>query len=82
MEGVNSIADGLVGAVQGAGNGGRGLPLGTGEEDLAAAYRKGGRRPETGLEVARSSAVSGRTNKGVCMSKSIPHAQKPSLELH
>ena len=28
----------------------RRLALGTGEEDLAAAYSKGGRRPETGLK--------------------------------
>ena len=38
------------------------------------------RRPVS--RVARSSAISGRTYKGVCMAKSIPHAQRPLLELH
>jgi hypothetical protein len=33
-------------------------------------------------KVARSSAVSERTNNGVCIAKSLPHAQKPLLELH
>src|SRR5712691_2137256 len=47
---MNGIAHRLVGAVQVACNGGRRLPLGTGEEDRAAAYRKGGRRPEPGLQ--------------------------------
>ena len=47
---MNSVAYGLVSAVQGACNRSRWLPLGTGEEYLAATYRKGGRGPETGLE--------------------------------
>src|SRR5215510_8951493 len=38
------------------------------------------RRPAS--RVARSSARSGRTYKGVCMSTSIPHAQRPLLGLH
>src|SRR6266851_10488220 len=38
------------------------------------------RRPVS--SVARSSAVSGRTNKGVCIPKSIPHAQRPLLDLY
>jgi hypothetical protein len=46
---MNSIADGLIGAAQVVGNGRRRLAFGTGKEDLAAAYRKGGRGPETGL---------------------------------
>jgi hypothetical protein len=40
----------LVGAVQGACNRSCWLPLGTGEEYLAATYGKGGRGPETGLK--------------------------------
>ena len=47
---MKRVADGWVGAVQGACHRGRWLPLGTGEEDLAAAYGKGGRGPETGFE--------------------------------
>ena len=50
VEHMNSVAYGLVSAVQGACNRSRWLPLGTGEEYLAATYRKGGRGPETGLE--------------------------------
>src|SRR5436305_679215 len=50
VERMNSIAHRLVGAGQVAGNGGRRLPLGTGEQDLAAAYRKGGRGSEAGLQ--------------------------------
>jgi hypothetical protein len=50
LKGVNGIAHSLVGAVQVAGNRGRRLALGTGEEDLAAAYGKGGRGPKTGLQ--------------------------------
>jgi len=50
VEGMYGIADRLVGAVYMACNGGRRLPLGTGEEDLAAAYGKGGRGPEPGLQ--------------------------------
>ena len=46
---MNGVAHGLVGATQMARNRGRRLPLGTGEEYLAAAYCKGGRGPETGL---------------------------------
>ena len=38
------------------------------------------RRPVSRL--ARSSAVSGRTNKGVCIWQSIPHAQRSLLEVH
>src|SRR5215471_11422230 len=40
----------------------------------------GDRRPVS--RVARSSAVSRRTNKGVCIPKSIPHTQRPLLEPH
>jgi len=40
----------------------------------------GDRRPVS--KVARSSAVSKRTNNGVCIANSLPHAQKPLLELH
>jgi hypothetical protein len=50
MEGMKDIAHGLIGAAEAASNRGRRLALGTGEEDLAAAYCKGGRRPETGLK--------------------------------
>jgi hypothetical protein len=38
------------------------------------------RRPVS--RVARSSAVSGRTYKGVCILNSIPHAPRPLLEVH
>src|SRR5215475_760105 len=38
------------------------------------------RRPVS--RVAHSSSRSGRTYKGVCMSTSIPHTQRPLLELH
>jgi len=47
---MHSRAHGWGGAAPGAGHRGRWLPLGTGEEELAAAYRQGGRGPETGLE--------------------------------
>jgi hypothetical protein len=47
---MNSVAYALVGAVQGACNRSCWLPLGTGEEYLAATYGKGGRGPETGLK--------------------------------
>jgi hypothetical protein len=47
---MNGVAHGLVGAAQVAGNRGGRLPLGTGEEYLAAAYGKSGRRPEIGLQ--------------------------------
>jgi hypothetical protein len=50
MKRVNGVAYGLIGAAQLARNRGRRLPLGTGEEDLAAAHGKGGRGPETGLQ--------------------------------
>jgi len=50
VERMHDIAHGLVSAVQVAGNGGGRLPLGTGEEDLTAAYSKGGRGPEPGLQ--------------------------------
>ena len=49
VEGMNGVAHRLIGAAQVAGNHGRRLPLGTGQEHLAAAYREGGRGPETGL---------------------------------
>src|SRR5215831_8473670 len=47
---MNGIADGLIGATQVVRNRGGRLDLGTGEEDLTAADRKGGRRPEPGLQ--------------------------------
>jgi hypothetical protein len=50
MEGMNDIAHGLIGAAEAASNRSGRLAFGTGEEDLAAAYGKGGRGPETGLE--------------------------------
>ena len=50
VEGMNRVADGLIGAAQVVRNRGSRLALGTGEEDLAAAYRKGGRGPEPGLQ--------------------------------
>jgi hypothetical protein len=50
VEGMNGIAHRLVGAVQMACNRGRRRPLGTGAEDLAAAYGQGGRGPESGLQ--------------------------------
>ena len=50
MKRMNGVAHSLIGAAQLTRNRGRRLPLGTGEEALAAAHRKGGRGPETGLE--------------------------------
>ena len=50
MERRDGVAHGLGGTVQGTCHGGGRLPLGTGEEDRAAAYREGGRGPETGLQ--------------------------------
>ena len=50
VEGMNRVAHGLIGAAQVVRNGGGGLALGTGEEDLAAADGKGGRGPESGLQ--------------------------------
>jgi hypothetical protein len=50
VEGMNRVAYGLVGTGQRPGKCGGRLALGTGEEDLAASYRKGGRGPATGLE--------------------------------
>ena len=50
MEGMNDVTYGLIGAAEAASNRGRRLALGTGEEDLAAAYGKGGRGPEPGLQ--------------------------------
>ena len=50
MKGMNDIAHRLIGAAEAASNRGRRLALGTGEQDLAPAYGKGGRRPETGLQ--------------------------------
>jgi hypothetical protein len=47
---MQSVADRVVGAVQGACNRSCWLPLGTGEAYLAATYCQGGRGPETGLE--------------------------------
>jgi hypothetical protein len=38
------------------------------------------RRPVS--RVARSSAVSGRTHTGVCLSKSIPYAKTSRLAVH
>jgi len=50
MEGMQDVAHRLIGTAQVARNHGSGLALGTGQQDLAAAYRKGGRGPETDLE--------------------------------
>jgi hypothetical protein len=50
VERMNDVADGLLGTTQVVGNRGGHLALGTGEQDLAAAHGKGGRRPEPGLE--------------------------------
>ena len=50
VQGMHGMAHRLVGAVQVTCHGGGRLPLGTGEEDLAAADGKGGRGPETGLQ--------------------------------
>jgi hypothetical protein len=50
MEGMHDVAPGLIGAAEAASNRGRWLALGTGEEELAAAYGKGGRGPESGLQ--------------------------------
>lgn len=50
VEGVNRIADGLLVAPQIAGNGGTVLALGTGQEHLTAADRKGLGRAEAGFE--------------------------------
>ena len=50
MEGMNRVAYGLVGTVQLPSHRGGRLALGTGEEELAASYRTGGRGQETGRE--------------------------------
>ena len=50
LKGMNDIAHGLIGAAEAASNRGSQLALGTGKEHLAAAYGKGGRGPETGLQ--------------------------------
>ena len=50
VEGVNRMADGLLGAPQLAGTGRTGLALGTGQEHLTAADRKGLGRAEAGFE--------------------------------
>ena len=50
VEGMQGVAHGLIGAAQGVRNRRGRLALGTAEEDLAAAYRKGGHGPETGLQ--------------------------------
>jgi hypothetical protein len=50
VERMHRVADGLLGAAQIVGNRRGSLALGTGEQDLAAAHGKGGRRPETGLQ--------------------------------
>ena len=50
VKGMEGVAHGLVGAVHMACNRRGRLALGTGEEDLAATYGKGGRGPETGLQ--------------------------------
>jgi hypothetical protein len=47
---MHSVADSLSGATQVVRHCGGRLALGTGEEPLAAAYGKGGRGPETGLQ--------------------------------
>jgi hypothetical protein len=65
-----------------------GLYLIRGPIELSAAWRYTTRTVKADEDrspvskLVRSSAVSGRTYKGVCMSRSIPHAQKPLLELH
>ena len=50
VEGMNRIADGLIGAAQVVRKRGGRLALGTGKEDLAAADGQGGRGPEPGLQ--------------------------------
>jgi hypothetical protein len=60
-----------------ANNRGDWLAFGIGKEDLAAAYRKGGRGPE--CSVVRSYAMRGRTNKGICIAQGVLPAQKPLL---
>jgi len=50
VEGMNRVAHALVGTAEVARHVGRRLPLGTGQEPLAATDRKGGRGPETGLQ--------------------------------
>jgi hypothetical protein len=50
VEGMQRVAHGLLGAAQVVCNRGGRLALGTGEEELAAAYGKGGRGPETGRQ--------------------------------
>ena len=50
MERMQGVAHGLIGAAQVVRKRRGQLALGTGEEALAAAYRKGGRGPETGLQ--------------------------------
>jgi len=50
VEGMNDVAHGLIGTAEAASNHGRRLALGTGQKHLAAAYGKGGRGPQTGLE--------------------------------
>ena len=50
VERMQCVAHCLSGAAQVVRKGGRRLALGPGEEDLAAAYGKGGRGPEAGLE--------------------------------
>jgi len=50
VERMQSVANGLIGTVQVVRNRRGRLALGTGEEDLAAEYGKGGRGPETGLQ--------------------------------
>ena len=47
---MQHVAHRLIGAAQGVRNRGGRLALGTGEEDLAPTYRKGGRGPEAGLQ--------------------------------
>jgi hypothetical protein len=49
VERMQRVAHRLIGAAQVVRNGRGGLLLGTGEEDLATAYGKGGRGPEPGL---------------------------------
>ena len=47
---MNDVAHRLLGTAEAASTRGSRPRLGLGEEALAAAYSKGGRRPETGLE--------------------------------
>ena len=80
---MHDVAHRLIGTAEAASHRGSRPGLGMGEEDLAAAYSKGGRRPVS--SVARSSAVTGRTHKGVGILYSstvvICHAGTPMIPL-